>query len=150
MSEIAIKRLEFLCKTIPELLRRIDEKEFSFKPAPEKWSRKEILGHLIDSATNNHHRIVRGQSEYLPKITYSNEVWNPGNHYQELPIEHLISFWTVYNRHILEIIRRIPEERLLNQVITEEDGENTNKTIAFIIEDYVEHLEHHLRQLVSY
>lgn len=150
MTETVIKRLEFLCETIPTLLAKIDEKDFLAKPNAQKWSKKEILGHLIDSATNNHHRIVRGQFEYLPKITYLNEVWNPGNHYQKLAVEHLVSFWTVYNLHLIEIIKHIPEEKMLNEVITEEVGENANKTIAFIIEDYVLHLEHHLHQLVSY
>lgn len=150
MTETVIKRLEFLCKTIPTLLARIDEKDFSAKAAEEKWSKKEILGHLIDSATNNHHRIVRGQFEYLPKITYINEVWNKGNHYQELAPEHLVSFWTAYNFYLIEIIKRIPGEKMSNEVTTEADGENINKTMAFIIEDYVAHLEHHLRQLVSY
>lgn len=60
MIEKSIARLQFLCDTIPDLLTEIDELTFNEKILPEKWSKKEIIGHLIDSATNNHHRFVRG------------------------------------------------------------------------------------------
>ena len=60
MTTNAIERLEYLCNTIPELLTSIDDKMFSEKVRQDKWSKKEILGHLIDSATNNHQRFVRG------------------------------------------------------------------------------------------
>lgn len=150
MIETVTKRLEFLCNTIPLLLTKIDEKDFSTRPAPNKWSKKEILGHLIDSATNNHHRIVRGQFEHKPRITYENHVWNEGNHYQEMTGSHVISFWTIYNKHLLEIIKRIPKEKMTNEVETGETGEKHIMTMAFVIEDYLDHLEHHLHQLVTY
>jgi hypothetical protein len=150
MITSAIKRLEFLCNEIPSLLTKISESDFSVRPSPNKWSKKEILGHLIDSATNNHHRIVRGQFEDQPKINYDNHVWNKGNHYYEIPGSQLISFWTAYNKHLLEVIKRIPEEKLSNKVQTGETGEKDLMTLRFIIEDYVEHLEYHLRQIVRY
>lgn len=145
--ETVINRLDFLCNSIPPLLRQLSEGEFATKPAGNKWSKKEILGHLIDSATNNHHRLVRGQFEYRPRIAYDNHVWNKGNHYMEMKALQLISFWEVYNRHFVELIRYIPEEKLANEVETGEAGKNNIVTLAFIIEDYVAHLEHHLRQL---
>ncbi len=70
MQEQSIKRLQFLCEKIPPLLTELDEQTFSFKATSEKWSKKEIIGHLIDSATNNHQRFVRGQFEETPKIIY--------------------------------------------------------------------------------
>ena len=63
MIDNAIKRLEYLCDVIPQLLATIDAQSFSLKSNPDKWSKKEIIGHLIDSATNNHQRFVRGQFE---------------------------------------------------------------------------------------
>src|SRR5690606_10608830 len=120
------------------------------KPAPDKWSKKEILGHLIDSATNNHHRVVRGQFEHKPRITYDNHVWNAGNHYQALTSKHIISFWTAYNKHLLAVVKRIPTEKMMNEVETGEEGDKNTMTVAFVIEDYVDHLEYHLRQIVSY
>ena len=70
MTDIAIKRLEFLCVIIPPLLNEMGEPAFSLKPAANKWSPKEIIGHLIDSATNNHQRFVRVQFEDTPAIVY--------------------------------------------------------------------------------
>lgn len=148
MIERSIQKLEFICKTVPALLRSIDEPSFSAKPAPEKWSKKQITGHLIDSATNNHHRIVKGQFETMPRVTYENHVWNNGNHYDELSSEQVISFWEAYNNFLLEVIKRIPEEKMANKVQTGEAGEKNIMTIAFVIEDYVDHLEYHLKQLV--
>jgi hypothetical protein len=150
MIETVIKRLDFLCLTIPPLLEAIDEKDFSVSPAPGKWSKKEILGHLIASATNNHHRIVRGQQERRPRISYDNQVWNEGNHFQKMPGEQVISFWLAYNRHLLELIKHIPESKLINEVETGEEGDKNIVTLAFIIEDYLNHLEYHLHQLVDY
>ena len=55
MLSTTISRLQYLCDAIPSIINQIPEQEFSSKPAPDKWSKKEILGHIIDSATNNHH-----------------------------------------------------------------------------------------------
>jgi len=146
----SIERLQFLCETIPALLNKIDEKNFTTKPSPEKWSKKEIIGHLVDSATNNHHRFVRGQFEQIPKITYDQDKWNKHNFYQQMDSRLLIAFWTIYNKQLLALIKLIPKESLVNQVETGELGEKSKMSIGFLIEDYVEHLEHHLRQVVSY
>jgi hypothetical protein len=146
----SINRLQYLCDTIPVLLAKIPETDFSHKRLPGKWSKKEILGHLIDSATNNHHRIVRGQFEHNPRIAYDNQVWNEGNHYLKMKGSQLIPFWVAYNRYLLEVIRHIGNEKMSNTVETGEEGEKNVMTIAAVIEDYVDHLEHHLRQLVDY
>ena len=142
----AITRLTYLCETIPALLRVIDDHSFSEKTGG-KWSKKEILGHLIDSATNNHQRFVRGQFEQIPKITYNQDQWNACNFYQEISPGQIIDFWTVYNRQLLELIKNIPAERLEHKINT---GGREDLSIGFLIGDYVEHLEHHLRQVVAY
>lgn len=147
MTTESINRLDTLIKMIPGLLEDMDEVEFSFKPSPEKWSKKEILGHLIDSATNNHHRFIRGQYEDAPTVSYDQNQWNKLNYYNDLSPKHIIGFWTLYNQHLLEVIKRIPNENLQKKCRVT-DG-NTY-TLQFLIDDYVAHLEHHLHQLVSY
>lgn len=147
MIEESIKRLEYLCSTIPDLLYKMDDKLFSEKPIPEKWSKKEILGHLIDSATNNHQRFVRGQFEEIPTIIYDQNNWNKYNFYQQIDKNQVIEFWKIYNKQLLELIKRIPSENLWKECKT---NEVNNYTIEFLIIDYVEHLEYHLKQIVNY
>lgn len=94
MIVFAIKRLEHLCDIIPQLLTEIDAQTFAVKPKLNKWSKKEIIGHLIDSATNNHQRFVRGQFEDVPKIVYDQNKWNEFNFYQKMDGQQIISFWS--------------------------------------------------------
>lgn len=77
-----LKRLEYLCATVPGIISTIAETEFCFKPLPEKWSKKQILGHLIDSAANNHQRFIRIQYEQEPVIFYV-----PGRMEQTAPLQ---------------------------------------------------------------
>jgi len=146
MTDIAIRRLEYLCKTIPPLLLKFDEETFSAKPQPANWSKKEIIGHLIDSATNNHQRFVRAQFEDTPAIAYDQNKWNEFSFYQQISGQQLISFWTIYNKQLVELTRRIPKENLQRCCMV--NGKLLK--LDFLITDYVEHLEHHLRQVVSY
>src|SRR5687767_7659139 len=112
MIDDAIKKLTEITNEFPELLKSISELKFSFKPTSDKWSKKEILGHLIDSATNNHHRFIRVQIENRPAISYDQDSWVRHHHYNEMTAKQLIRFWTVYNKQLIEILKRIPEENL--------------------------------------
>jgi hypothetical protein len=143
----SIERLDYLISTIPPLVSAIPDKEFTDKPAPGKWSKKEILGHLIDSATNNHQRFIRSQFENEPVIFYDQEKWNLFSHYNRLEKDHVIAFWTMYNKHLLEIIKRIPEH---NFGMTSISHDNQKVTLEFLVTDYVVHMEHHLKQIVKY
>lgn len=147
MKKLYIDRLEKLINKIPDLLFQIDENEFCLKPSPDKWSKKEILGHLIDSATNNHQRFIRAQYEDKPLIVYEQNQWNKFNFYSEIESKQIIEFWTIYNKHLLEIMKRIPNENLLKECKTN-DGKMF--TLEFFMNDYVEHLEYHLQQIISY
>ena len=142
----AINRLDYLCNIIPALLANVDEVSFAEKVSPEKWSKKEILGHLIDSATNNHQRFVRGQFEDKPIISYDQDKWNQHSFYQQIDTQQLILFWTAYNRQLIEIFKRIPTAHLQRECQVGGDF----LTLDFLINDYVEHMEHHLKQIVSY
>jgi hypothetical protein len=141
-----IQRLNYLLEIIPPLLNILDDETFSSQQLPGKWSKKQIIGHLIDSATNNHHRMVRAQFDDTPSISYDQNKWNEFGHYQHIPKDQIIHFWEVYNRQLLALIPLIPNEKLENKI--EIKGEKI--TLRFIIEDYVVHMEHHLRQVVNY
>jgi hypothetical protein len=146
MIEKSIIRLAYLVENIPSILSEISEEKMSEKTSPNKWSKKEIIGHLIDSATNNHQRFIRGQFEPIPAIRYDQNKWNEYNFYQELSSKEIIKFWTIYNQHLVEITNRIPIENLSKQIKVGDEL----FTLEFLIIYYVEHLEHHLRQVVAY
>jgi hypothetical protein len=147
MISDAVSRLQYLTEIIPPLLYTMEDQEFSAKPLPHKWSKKEIMGHLIDSATNNHHRFTRGQFENIPSISYNQDKWNESAHYQKMNKDLLIRFWTAYNEFLCQLVQLIPGQKLQSVVNT--GGEN-NYSIEYLINDYVVHLEHHLRQVVNY
>jgi hypothetical protein len=142
-----MQRLKELIQVIPPLLRKIPESEFSYKPAPNKWSKKEILGHLIDSAANNQQRFIRIQYEREPVIFYDQDQWNVLNYHQDVDAKHLIEFWTIYNKHLIQLASKISNENLDRKGVGK-DGQP--KTLGWYIEDYVIHMEHHLRQIVEY
>lgn len=143
----SITRLIHLCEIIPPLLSKIENPAFSIKPAPDKWSKKQIIGHLIDSATNNHQRFVRGQFEASPQIYYDQNKWNAFGYYDKMNGQHIIALWSAYNKVLAELIKNIPEENLQLGCLSRD---NTLLTLEFLINDYVAHLEHHLRQAVEY
>lgn len=147
MKSNSVNRLKVLLENIPSLLLEISEDLFSIKINSTKWSKKEILGHLIDSAANNHQRFIRVQYENIPTIKYDQNKWNELNHYQQLESKHIIQLWTIYNQHLLEILKRIPEENLGMELNV---GNEINVTLQFLMDDYLLHLEHHLKQIVDY
>jgi hypothetical protein len=147
MLHQTINRLQYLCDKIPDLLTTISEENFTFKVSEKKWSKKEILGHLVDSATNNHQRFVRVQFEDVPLIIYNQDKWNDHSYHNKIDSKHLIKFWELYNRHLIELIKLIPDEMLARKSKTDDDK---IVTLEWLIEDYVQHLEHHLRQIVNY
>ena len=146
MIEKALNRLEYITNLTPKMLTEISEENMSTKPSPTKWSKKEIIGHLIDSATNNHQRFIRGQFENIPEISYDQNKWNEFSFYQATNAQQIISFWTSYNKQLLEIIKKIPNDSLTKEVKIKENI----LTLKFLITDYVEHLEHHLKQIIKY
>jgi hypothetical protein len=140
-------RLKQLLEVIPNMLLQLPEDEFSAKANADIWSKKQILGHLIDSAANNHQRFIRVQYESALTIVYDQNKWNALNHYQQLDSKHIIHLWTLYNKHLLEVIKRIPAENLTGECNT---GDDKPLTLQFLIDDYVVHMEHHLKQILAY
>lgn len=146
MVETAIERLENICEILPQQLADISNTDFEAKPAPTKWSKKEILGHLIDSATNNHQRFVRAQFEELPIIFYDQDNWVKCGYHQTADRDQLIDFWQLYNKQLVHILKQIPEERLQRICVMQD---KTEVTLEFLIDDYVRHLLHHLNQILN-
>ena len=125
-------------------LSAITEDAASTKPAPNKWSKKEILGHLIDSAANNHQRFMRLQLQ--PEISlpgYDQDDWVRLNRYQQTPWADIVTLWSAYNRHLATVIESL-DNAALGHVWHSSDGD---VTLEFIATDYVRHLKHHLGQI---
>ncbi len=147
MVQHSATRLLKLTEKMPELFQNIKQDEFDYIPAPGKWSKKEILGHLIDSATNNHQRFVRVQFEYEPVISYDQNNWNQFSYHRFFSKEDLIHFWTIYNQHLAKLMLQIPKEKYAN-ICALKNGDLVS--LEFLIQDYVAHQEHHLKQIVKY
>jgi len=131
-----------------ESLRRIGDPEASLRSGSGTWSKKEILGHLVDSAVNNHHRFVRAQQvEELTFPAYEQEHWVSSQGYGERPWRELVDLWRLYNRHLAHIISLVPEERLAVVCVI---GADEPVSLGYVIEDYVVHLKHHLQQLEAF
>ncbi|HYZ83706.1 MAG TPA: DinB family protein [Bryobacteraceae bacterium] len=111
------------------------------------WTRKEILGHLIDSALNNHQRFVRAALDgSYEGPSYAQADWVNIHGYGSMPWASLLEHWRLQNRLLGEVIRHIPEARLETPCRV---GSDSPVTLRFLVEDYVQHLDYHLRQVLS-
>ena len=146
------KRLSQLLRRIidhelPDL-RNLKEPAVSVRPrGPGSWSPKEELGHLIDSAANNHIRFVRAalEAEYRGP-GYAQNDWVGLHGYQEMPWETIVDLWFGYNSLLAVLIARIPPDRGTSFCYI---GAGEAATLAFVIEDYIVHLQHHVDHLLA-
>jgi hypothetical protein len=139
-------------------LLRIAPAESKQPRAVGKWSPSEIIGHLIDSASNNHQRFVRAQfTDDLVFAGYEQEGWVRVQHYQSEAWPDLVQLWKLYNQHILHLMSFVPEEtRLklrtkhnLHQLASEALSENEPVTLDWFMRDYVDHMKKHLQQILG-
>jgi len=115
--------------------------------SPGKWSRKEVLGHMLDSASNNHQRFVRAQIDSnLTFPDYAQKSWVERQGYKDETWADLVLFWKCYNLHLLRVVSRISEDKL-NILCTV--GNDEPVTLGFLVEDYVVHLKYHLKQILG-
>jgi hypothetical protein len=145
MEHIARHLCEILDLSLP-LLRDINGDTASVKPAPEKWSYKEIIGHLTDSAANNHQKFIRTMAtDGVQFPPYEQNYWVAAQHYNEYSWQDLLQLWEQYNRHLAHVMKFIPGEKLPNKLFIADKGPYT---LEFIVTDYVEHLKHHLKAIL--
>ncbi len=144
--QATIQRLNHWIVEVPVRVHAFSERELSERAQPGKWSKKEILGHLCDSALTNMQRFVRVQYEPQPYavLKYAQNQWVELMDYQSQPIEHVLSLWVSLNKQAAQVISNIPEEML--QYSCDNGGENL-VTVEWLINDYVDHMEHHLAQI---
>jgi hypothetical protein len=128
----------------------------SRKSANGEWSPKQIVGHLIDSAANNHQRFVRAQfTDALEFPGYDQEQWVSAQRYDDEPWPDVIELWRAYNMHLMYVISRIPqpvltqprEKHNLDEIAFRTFDRNTPATLDYLIRDYLDHLKHHLDQI---
>lgn len=128
--------------------RVLEEDDWNTKPAPEKWSKKEHLGHLADSAYCNHRRFVISQYEQNDHIVYHQDEWVDFGHYQEMDIQEVIQLWKTLNIQLAWVIQNIPEDKLNNTCNVGKEGDDI-QTLSFLIEDYIRHMNHHLNRIIN-
>jgi DinB superfamily len=127
-------------------LESVSEDLYASKPRPEKWSRKEILGHLLDSAQNNIRRFVVGQYEEIPKIIYKQDLWVSISNYQDYPVKDMITLWVLLNKHICRILGNTSLEKAKRKC---ETNDGAVHSIEWLAMDYNRHLLHHLHQVLD-
>jgi hypothetical protein len=131
-----------------EMFQRVDETRTSAPPAPGKWCAREILGHLVDSACNNHRRFIVGQDPGPVVFAgYEQDAWVMRQRYAAQPFRDIVALWGAYNRHLAHVIASVPPELLGNT--GRAPGGDSDVTLEFLMVDYVRHLRHHLDQLRS-
>jgi hypothetical protein len=137
--------LRSLLSQVPIRLEKLPASQVEHKPAPSKWSPKEELGHLLDSAANNHQRIVRTQLEDKPAMPgYDGNRWVELHAYQNRGWRELIELWQCLNQQLLAAAEAVPEKAWSRTCTIADSGPLTFK---FVFEDYIEHMMHHLHHI---
>ena len=126
------------------VFRRWKDADVSVAPGIGKWSRKEILGHLIDSAANNHQRVVRAQFGGSLVFGYDQVAWVEANGYRHRVWSELVDVWVAHNRHFAAAVEVVPTAKLGTLCAA---GEQEAKPLEWWIRDYVRHLKHHVEQI---
>jgi len=157
MSSTASELRSVIAASMPKLFA-LSEADVSPKPAPGKWSSKEILGHLIDSASVNHQRFVRAQ--FTPDwvtLVYEQDAWVAVQRYQDAPWEELVDLWQHFNLHLAWLMEALPEEQrsrprhphpMASAGWCPVPGDRP-ATLEDLMKDYVGHLKHHLGKLLG-
>ena len=128
------------------LLSKMSPAEVSSREGPNTWSKKEILGHLIDSAANNHQRFVRASYNAAVEFPqYNQNDWVRIQQYHESEWLELVTLWSAYNRHLCHVIEHLPEEALSSPCNI---GKEEPVQLEFVIKDYLRHMQHHLSRIL--
>jgi hypothetical protein len=139
-------------------LRDVPEEQSHQKRSADGWSPIEVMGHLIDSAANNHQRFVHAQfTDDLVFADYEQDQWVSTQKYRDESWPDVIDLWSSYNLHLLHVVSVIPEDVLtktraqhtLDEIAFKDVDKNEPATLEFLIRDYVDHLHHHLNQIFA-
>ncbi|WP_211748623.1 DinB family protein [Paenibacillus sp. Marseille-Q4541] len=144
-----IKNLENLITAFPEVLKSITEEELCRKANPNKWSKKEILGHLCDSASNNHHRFlkIRIADEIVKLEGYNQDLWVSIHDYQDNYSQaELTTLWFQLNKQIRYVLEKVTDEEYQKQTIL---ADGSTVTLQWLAEDYIHHTIHHIKQITE-
>ena len=140
----ALTQLQRIVVEVPGRLERLAPSA-GRRPAPGKWSPKEELGHLLDSAANNHQRIVRVQMENnLAMPGYQQEQWVQLHGYQQRPWTELIGLWAALNDHLLAAAGSVPSSAWSHACTV---ADSAPMTLEFLFTDYLRHMLHHLEHI---
>jgi len=139
-------------------LKDVPEEQSRHKGSADGWSPIEVMGHLIDSAANNHQRFVHAQfTDDLMFADYEQDQWVSTQKYRDESWPDVIDLWSSYNLHLLHVVSVIPEDVLtktraqhtLDEIAFKDLDKNEPATLEFLIRDYVDHLHHHLNQIFA-
>lgn len=137
-------------------LEQISPALAKIKPAPNKWSSIEIIGHLIDSANNNHRRFTKAQwQDDMIFNGYRQDEWVVVQQYQQADWQSILDLWKMYNLHVCYIMENTPTEKLtrtvtkhnLHKIAMITVPEDQPTSLKYFMEDYIYHIEHHLKQI---
>ena len=152
------RRLRTAVAIAEPLLRAISDADAAVRPAPGKWSPKQIIGHLIDSASNNHQRFVRAAfQDDLVFPGYAQEEWVVLQRYHHAAWDEILTFWLSFNQHIATVMAAVPAEvRLrvrarhnLDEIATHAPATAAQATLDYFMSDYVDHLVMHVGQILG-
>ncbi len=150
MNEI-INQLNNRISLVNSYISALSEEALQAKLNDNSWSKKEILGHLIDSAQSNIRRMVVGQYQENAHIIYHQNEWVKAADYQSYNSKDLLDFWVLLNKHFCQVLKNLPLE---NYQTTTNWGSATTPmleqdlvTLEFVANDYIRHLDHHLKQM---
>ncbi|QNH62634.1 DinB family protein [Hymenobacter sediminicola] len=143
-----LQRLHQMLALLNERLPVYEESDLCRPLTPGGWSRRQILGHLIDSAVNNHRRFVLCQLEPTPYrvVPYDQNGWVECGAYHTAPVTELLQLWTLHNQQLARLIVQLTPDKLAHCC---EFDNGYAVTLGWLIEDYTVHLEHHVRQMIS-
>ncbi|HEY3739050.1 MAG TPA: DinB family protein [Bryobacteraceae bacterium] len=145
--ETTLSRLDKILEDVPPRLRAITEAQSMERRIEGKWCAKEVLGHLIDSASNNHQRFVRAQLAHSYEGPgYTQNEWVRTQAYAKAPWARLVDLWVSYNWHLAHVIEHMDPEALETPMRI---GSGEPVTLGFVVTDYVDHMENHLRQILT-